>query len=87
MMRVTALIAGLRVHGLAAGVAAVDRAGDAIVAAARAELPGVAAVNDRGIVTLTAPGLRARAFGTRHHAADPRVTGLVATRASGRDTP
>ncbi|TRW14363.1 hypothetical protein [Glacieibacterium frigidum] len=56
---------------------AAARAGDALAAAAIAELPGVAVTRDGADVLLTAPGLRARAFGSRRSLPDPRLTGLV----------
>jgi hypothetical protein len=86
-MAVADIIGQIRAHGIAAGNAAVDRAGDGIVSVARADVPGIAATYDHGTVTLTAPGLRTRAFGTRRQCADPRIAGLAATYASWRAKP
>ena len=65
-------------------VAAAERAGDRRVRARgvvladelAATLPGVAITADDHAVVLRAPGLRARAFGTRRRAADPGFVGI-----------
>ncbi len=49
------------------------RANAALLARAAAELPGVVATLDPVGIRLTAHGLRARAFGTRHRPRDPRL--------------
>jgi hypothetical protein len=41
-------------------------------------LPGVSVTENGDDVVLDAPGLRARAFGSRRRPADPRVIALVA---------
>lgn len=76
-MRTQDLAAALRARSvrLAEGVA--RRLADAVIAAAADELPGVEAdAVDEGVL-LSGRGLRARAFGTRRAAADPRLLGLV----------
>ncbi len=65
-------------RGVAAGAAAVTRASAALAARAAAEFPDVTAVAGADAVLLRAPGLVARALGSRRRAADPRLTGLVA---------
>lgn len=71
------LLRAIEARGRDVAVAAVTRAGDALAAAAIAELPGVAVARDGSDVLLTAPRLRARAFGSRRALPDPRLTGLV----------
>lgn len=71
------LLRAIKVRGIAVARAATLRAGAALVAAAVAELPGVTVAATGDDVALSAPGLRARAFGSRRKAADPRVAGLV----------
>jgi hypothetical protein len=86
-MAVADIIAGIRAQGQAAADAAVASVCEDIAARTLADLPGVAATTTDGAVVLTAPGLRARAFGTRRRAADPRFAGLVATLSRGRGMP
>lgn len=71
------LLHAIEVRGAAVARAATARAGAALVALAVAELPGVMVTAAGDDVVLSASGLRARAFGSRRKAADPRVAGLV----------
>ncbi|WP_419813847.1 hypothetical protein [Glacieibacterium sp.] len=71
------LLRAIEARGVAVARAATRRAGAALVAAAAAELPGVTVTSVGDDVVLEAPGLRARAFGSRRRAADPRVARLV----------
>ena len=48
------------------------RAQTVLLARAATELPGIAAAIDPAGLRLTARGLHARAFGTRHRPRDPR---------------
>lgn len=71
------LLQAIEARGREAAAAAVARGGDALAAAAIAELPGVAVARDGTDVLLTGQALRARAFGSRRALPDPRLTGLV----------
>lgn len=71
------LLRAIEARGRDVAVAAAVRAGDALAAAAIAELAHVAVSRDGSDVLLCAPGLRARAFGSRRALPDPRLTGLV----------
>lgn len=66
-----------------AGAAAVGERVAAIADQVRLDFPGVTAMAADDGVWLTAPGLVPRAFGGRHHAADPRLAGLVTLMATG----
>lgn len=70
----------------ALAVAAEDRVAGALVRSAADAFAGsdvVVADGGDGSVRLQAKGLRARAFGSRSRAADPRFAGLLATLARG----
>jgi hypothetical protein len=82
-----AVLAGVAARGAAAGEVAVARACAALTARAAAEFPDVTAVAGADAVVLRAPGLVARALGSRRRAPDPRLAGLVALAiAMGSDT-
>lgn len=76
-MRTQDLAAALRARGARLAASASKRLGDALIAAAADELPGITATAEDDGVVLSGRGLRARAFGTRRAAADPRLQGLV----------
>ena len=65
----------------AAAIVAGDRQVAAVcgaIAARAAALAGVAVAVEGDAVVLSGPGVRARAFGSRRAAADPRLVGLIA---------
>jgi len=63
----------IALHLLKQLVALVEaRAQTLLLARAATELPGIAAAIDPAGLRLTARGLHARAFGTRHRLRDPR---------------
>ena len=70
------LVHAIEARGRAAAVRATVRA-RRTVAARAAALPGLTVLDDDDGVHLTAPGLAARAFGSRRAAADPRLQGLT----------
>ena len=49
----------------------------AVLAAAARDLPDVVVADDPAGVRLTAPGLRARAFGSRRQERDPRLAAFL----------
>ena len=71
------LLRAIEARGAAAAKAAGARAADALLVAAIAELPDVVVTRDGDDILLTAPGLHARAFGSRRAAPDPRLVGLA----------
>jgi len=71
------LLRAIEARGVAVAQAATRRAGDALFAAAVAEMPRVAVSREGEDVVLAAPGLRQRAFGSRRALPDPRLTGLA----------
>jgi hypothetical protein len=77
-MNADAVLGGVTARGEAVAAAAVPAAAERLAAAVAAALPDVSVTAENAAVMLRAPGLVARAFGTRHRAADPRLAGLVA---------
>lgn len=77
-MNAEAVLRGMASASVVAGDAAVARVAAAVAARAETEFPEVATQAGDGEVRLRAPGLLARAFGTRQRAADARLQGLVA---------
>ena len=71
------LLRAIEARGVAAARLATQRAGAALIAAAEAELPQVSVSVAGNDVLLSAPGLRARAFGSRRALPDPRLMGLT----------
>ena len=57
--------------------AAVDRAVQALAARVATEFPELIVETGDDLIRLRSRGLAARAFGSRHRAADPRLAGLV----------
>ena len=70
-------LAQLAAQADAVAEAAIGRAVGVLAADAAEALPGVGVAAGADRVSLSAPGLGARAFGSRHRAADPRLTGLL----------
>ena len=70
------LVRGLRERGEAAAGAA-KAAAVQVVAARVAALPGVAVIAADDAIVLQAPGLVARAFGSRTRAGDARLLGIL----------
>ena len=77
-MSVETVLRGVASRGEAAGAEAVPRAGDLLATRVAAALPDVAVRVENAAVVLQAPGLVARAFGTRHRAADAWLSCLAA---------
>lgn len=71
-------LARLAAQAEAAGAHGAARAADALAERVGRELPGLRTEATPTAVILTAPGLQARAFGSRRRAADPRLAGLLA---------
>jgi len=82
-MTADAVVRGAVLVAAAAGAAAVVNATTVVAARVAADFPDFVIETDAGAVRLRAPGLLARAFGSRHRAADPRLTGLVALLTTG----
>ena len=78
MMTIAQIVEQIAARGAAAAETTVAKLAAALITVAEAELPGVAATREDAGVVLQGHGLRARALGTRRHAADPRLAGLVA---------
>ena len=76
-MTIDKLVRQVSARGAAAGEAAVAKLAAALVIVAEAELPGVAVTRDDVGVQLQAPGLRARALGTRRQPPDQRLRGTL----------
>ncbi len=76
-MTIDKLVRQVSARGAAAGEAAVAKLAAALVIVAEADLPGVAVTRDDAGVQLQAPGLRARALGTRRQPPDPRLRGTL----------
>ena len=76
-MTIDNLVRQMSDRGAAAAEVAVAKLAAALVTVAEAELPGVAVTRDDAGVQLQAPGLRARALGTRRQAPDPRLRGVL----------
>lgn len=76
-MTIDKLVRQVSARGAAAGEAAVAKLAAALVIVAEAELPGVAVTRDDAGVQLQAPGLRARALGTRRQPPDQRLRGTL----------
>ena len=70
-------LAQLAAQADAVAEAAVGRAVGVLAADAASALPGVGVAAGADRVSLSAPGLAARAFGSRRDAADPRLAGLL----------
>jgi hypothetical protein len=79
----TGILAGLVEAGEAAAGRATTAAGGRLAERLAAAFPEVAVVPQPEAVLLRAPGLRARAFGSRQRAADPQLMGLAAHFARG----
>ncbi len=77
------LLAGLALAGEAAAGRAKAAAGGRLAERLAAAFPEVEVVPEPEALVLRAPGLRARAFGSRRRAADPRLMGLAAQFARG----
>ncbi len=75
-MSVDAVLRHVAALGDTAGAAVVANAGNLIAARVAAAFPDIAVTTEDQAVVLQAPGLVARAFGTRHRAADPRLSSL-----------
>ena len=71
------LLAAIEARGRTAALRAVAHARAGLLTRAAAELPGVAVTLAGDDLRLRAPGLQARAFGSRRAMPDPRLTGLV----------
>ncbi len=76
-MKIDNLVRQMSGRGAAAAEVAVAKLAAALVIVAEAELPGVAATRDDAGVRLQAPGLRARALGTRRQPPDQRLRGTL----------
>jgi hypothetical protein len=76
-MSADAIMRGVAGAGAAAGQAAVAQASVALAGRLLVEFPDITTDVTGGDVRLRAPGLVARAFGSRHRTADPRLAGLL----------
>ncbi len=64
-------------RGAALAATLIDRLAAAVITIAEVDLPGVAVTRRDDGVVLQAPGLRARALGTRRTPPDPRLSALL----------
>ncbi|MBC7504291.1 MAG: hypothetical protein H7267_00955 [Sandarakinorhabdus sp.] len=67
----------LAAAGVRAGAAATAKAVAGIAARLAAEAPEVSVSVGEGLVTVSAPGLVARVFGSRQRGSDPRLSALM----------
>ncbi len=77
-MTVDSLLHDFAAQGEMAGAAAVANVADQLAERIAATFPDIAVTAGEAAVLLTAPGLVARAFGTRRRAADPRLSNVAA---------